>query len=231
MGVRKFIAALAAPAAMLAFPGTAAAADEESLSGFYVAVNAGYGTGSKDWQGPPNAIPTPPLTSANTAEHDADGLLLGAAIGGRWQTGYVVLGLEAEGAWTDFSDDSPSTAFAGRTNRTEVDWLATVTAQAGIAAGGILGYAELGAAFARDQYTIVDADGAAPDESDRISDTRSGFVIGLGFELPVSQKLSARGEWNYVNFGGSEYSISGDLWQIDQTMHVIRLGVVYRFGG
>ena len=64
MGVRKFIAALAAPAAMLAFPGTAAAADEESLSGFYVAVNAGYGTGSKDWQGPPNAIPRRRLTRA-----------------------------------------------------------------------------------------------------------------------------------------------------------------------
>lgn len=232
MGARTFIAACAASAALLAFPSTAAAAaDEETLTGFYVGFNAGYGTGSKDWLGPPNPIPVPPLSRDNTADHSANGLVIGGALGGRWQSGYVVLGVEAEGAWTDFSDSSPSTSFAGFTNRTEVDFLATVTAQAGIGAGGVHGYAEVGAAFARDRYSIIDANGAAPDESDRVSDTRTGVVIGVGLELPMQSRWSARAEYNYVNFGRNEYSISGDPWQIDQTMHVFRLGILYRFGG
>ncbi len=231
MGVRKIIAALAAPAVLLAFPGAAAAADEESLTGFYIGLNAGYGTGSKDWLGPPNPAPLPPFSSANVADHSANGLVIGGSLGGRWQTGYVVLGVEAEGAWTDFSDSSANTSFPGFTNRTEVDWLATVTAQAGIASGGVHGYAEIGAAFARDRYSIIDSNGVAPDESDRVSDTRGGVVIGVGLELPMSGGWSARGEYNYINFGRSEYAISGDLWQIDQTMHVFRVGVLYRFGG
>jgi opacity protein-like surface antigen len=106
-----------------------------------------------------------------------------------------------------------------------------VTAQAGIASGGVHGYAEIGAAFARDRYSIIDSNGVAPDESDRVSDTRGGVVIGVGLELPMSGGWSARGEYNYINFGRSEYAISGDLWQIDQTMHVFRVGVLYRFGG
>ena len=231
MGVSKLISGLALSAAVLVLPGAAAAAEGESLSGFYVGLNAGYGTGSKDWLGPPSPIPVPPLSRDNIADHSANGLVVGGTVGGRWQTGYIVLGLEAEGAWTDFSDSSPSTAFAGFTNRTEVDWLATVTAQAGIASGGVHGYAEVGVAFARDQYSIVDSNGVAPDESDRVSDTRSGVVIGFGLELPMRGGWSARGEYNYVNFGRSNYTISGDPWQIDQTMHVFRLGVLYRFGG
>lgn len=224
-------AAALAVTATMATQAAAATPGSDSLQGFYLGVHAGYGVGSKDWAGPPNPLPTPPLTSANLADHSANGLLAGGTVGARFETGGFVFGIEGELSWADLEDSSPSTAFAGFTNQTEVKWMASLTAQVGINAGGFYPYLEAGAGFVRDRYTIVDANGVAPDESDSVSATRTGVVLGVGAAFGLGGGWSARGEYNYGNYGRGTYTIAGDSWTIDQTTHSFRLAFLYRFGG
>ncbi|MDQ8758155.1 outer membrane beta-barrel protein [Sphingosinicella sp. LHD-64] len=229
MKTGQFFAALALPAALLAGAPAAHAAEGEGIGGFYVGIHGGRGSDSSDWAGTPNGNPAPGFSTANVADIDASGWLLGGTVGGRWQTGYLVLGLEGEASWANLEDSAANTAFAGRTNTTEIDWIGTVTAQFGIQTGKVHGYLEAGLGFTGSDYSVADADGVAPDLTGGISDTRSGPVFGAGFEYLVSSGFSLRGEYNYMNFGSNDYTFGGDTWEIDQTLHVFRLAALYRF--
>lgn len=222
---------LLAAAALAALPAAAQAAEGESISGFYVGVHGGYSGGSTDWAGTANQIPTPPLVSANTADHATDGFLAGGTIGARYQTGYLVFGIEGEASWADLEDSTPSTAFPGLTNTTEANWIGSVTANVGIHTGRVHGYLEAGLAFTGDRYSVADSNGVAPDQTDRISDTRNGVVLGVGFEYLLDGGWGVRAEYNYMNFGANEYALGGDTWSIDPTRHAVKLGITYRFGG
>lgn len=231
MKTERFIAALAATTAFLALPTAASAAEGEGIGGFYIGVHGGYAGGSTDWAGTANPLPTPPLVAANTADHSTNGFLAGGTVGGRWQTGYIVLGVEGELSWANLNDSSPSTAFAGLTNRTDVDWIGSVTGNFGIQTGRVHAYLEGGVAFSGDEYSVVDTNGVAPDQTDSVSDTRNGFLIGVGFEYLLDGGWSGRVEYNYMNFGANEYALGNDTWSIDPTRHVVKLGIMYRFGG
>lgn len=229
MTSRCTIAALAASAALVAIPGAAMAADGDGIGGFYIGVHAGLGSDSSDWAGTANPNPVPPFTSANTADLSASGALFGGTIGGRWQSGYVVLGIEAEASFANLDDSAPNTSVAGFTNTAEIDWLATVTAQAGIQTGRVHGYLEAGIAFTGSEYTVTDTRGGPVNLSQSVSETRNGFVFGAGLEYLLGANWSLRGEYNYLNFGANDYRIANDTWSIDQTMHIGRLAILYRF--
>ncbi len=222
-------AALAAMTAAAALPAAASAADGPGIGGVYIGVHAGYGTDSSDWAGTANPNPVPPFISANRADLGAGGALFGGTIGGRWQSGYVVLGIEAEASLANLDDSAPNTSVAGFTNAVEVDWLATVTAQAGIQTGRVHGYLEVGLAFTGSEYTVTDTRGGPVNLSQSVSETRNGVVLGAGLEYLLGGNWSMRGEYNYLNFGANDYRIAGDTWSIDQTMHIGRLAILYRF--
>lgn len=223
------IAALAGAAALAALPATAMAADGDGIGGIYIGVHAGYGTDSSDWAGTANPNPVPPFVPANTADLSAGGALFGGTIGGRWQSGYVVLGIEAEASFANFDDSAPNTSVAGFTNAVKIDWLGTITAQAGIQTGRVHGYLEAGIAFTGSEYSVTDTRGGPVNLSQSVSDTRSGVVFGGGLEYLLGGSWSIRGEYNYLNFGANDYRIANDTWSIDQTMHIGRFAILYRF--
>lgn len=225
----KCVIAASAVLAAIVLPGAALAADGPGIGGFHIGVHAGYGTDSSDWAGTANPNPVPPFVSANSADLSAGGGLFGGTIGGRWQTGYVVLGIEAEASIANLEDSAPNTSVAGFTNAVEVDWLATVTAQAGIQTGRVHGYLEAGIAFTGSEYNVTDTRGGPVDLSQSVSDTRNGVVLGAGLEYLLGAHWSIRGEYNYLNFGANDYRIAGDIWSIDQTMHIGRFAILYRF--
>jgi outer membrane immunogenic protein len=229
MKAGQLVAALAFPAALLAAPTAAQAAEGDGIGGFYLGVHGGYGTDSSIWAGTPNGNPAPGFSTSNIADLNADGFLLGGTVGGRWQTGYIVLGIEGEASWANLKDSAPNTAFAGRTNRTDIDWIGTVTAQFGVQTGRVHGYLEAGLGFTGSEYSVADADGVAPDLTGSVSDTRQGLVLGAGFEYLMDGGFSLRGEYNYMNFGSNEYRFGGDTWTIDQNVNVFRLAALYRF--
>ncbi len=229
MNSRYVIAALAALSASVVLPGAAMAADGPGVGGFYVGVHGGYGTDSSDWAGTANPNPLPPFVSANTADLSAGGGLFGGTIGGRWQSGYLVLGIEAEASVANLDDSAPNTSVPNFTNAVEIDWLGTVTAQVGIQTGRVHGYLEAGIAFTGSEYSVTDTRGGPVNLSQSVSDTRSGVVFGVGLEYLLGSHWSVRGEYNYLNFGANDYRIANDTWSIDQTMHIGRFAILYRF--
>ncbi len=229
MTSKSRIASLVAATALVALPATASAAEGEGIGGFYIGAHAGLGSDSSDWAGTPNPNPVPPFVSANTADLSAGGALFGGTIGGRWQSGYVVLGIEAEASFASLDDSAPNSSAAGFANSVKIDWLGTLTAQAGIQTGRVHGYLEAGIAFTGSEYSVTDSRGGPVNLTQSVSDTRNGFVFGAGLEYLLGSHWSIRGEYNYLNFGANDYRIANDTWSIDQTMHVGRLAILYRF--
>ena len=224
-----FITALAAPVALAASPAMAATPGGDTMSGFYVGGHVGYARGSTDWAGPPNPLPAPGFTESNTADLDPNGFIGGLTAGGRWQSGYVVLGVEGQASFGSLEDSAASTSVAGVTNTTEIDWMGSVTAQFGIQTGKVHAYLEVGVGFTGSEYSIADTNGVAPNTSGSVSDTRSGVVFGGGFEYLLDSHWSVRGEYNYLTVGSNDYVIGGQTWAINQTTQTFTLGVNYRF--
>jgi outer membrane immunogenic protein len=68
-------------------------------------------------------------------------------------------------------------------------------------------------------------------------ESRWGWLIGAGFEQALSRSWSAKVEYNYMDFGQDRLNFRGGVFQgtapfdIDQQVHVVKLGINYRFGG
>jgi outer membrane immunogenic protein len=80
------------------------------------------------------------------------------------------------------------------------------------------------------------------------SSTRWGWLIGAGLEFALNQNWSAKVEYDYMDFGSKDitFAVSGSGYEtgygsyginttrtvsVDQTLHVVKFGVNYRFSG
>ena len=116
-------------------------------TGIYVGINGGYGFGTSTWSD----------TAAASGNFNANGFLVGGQLGGNYQFGQFVIGLEGDGDWTNIKGVSSTTAPCGivLTCVTANDWLATVRGRAGYAWDRILFYGTGGAAFGNIQATTA----------------------------------------------------------------------------
>lgn len=66
--------------------------------------------------------------------------------------------------------------------------------------------------------------------------TRSGWIIGAGFEAGLWNNWSWKVEYNYMDFGTNRYSFTETtgtftrLFDIDTQVHTVKVGLNYRFG-
>jgi outer membrane immunogenic protein len=194
-------------------------------SGLYIGIHGGLGWGTKGWTEVTGA-------PADEGSFDLRGWLLGGQIGYNIQSGPVVFGIEAQGSWADISGSRASAAFAGETIRTEVDSLGTIAGRLGYAWGNALLYGKGGLGWAHDKNSIAGPANAS------WSDTRWGWMVGGGLELGLTPNWSVKGEYNYMDFGTKRYSAipctgaCGPFSEdIAQRLHVVKLGLNYRFGG
>lgn len=212
MTLRK--ASLAAAAAFIAMAPAAYAADmpiapppaeavvpEEASfdwSGFYVGVYGGYafGESGSDYAG---------------FSLDADGGLAGGTIGYQLQSGNFVYGLEADGGWAGIETDSDP-GF-----ETNIDWTATVRGRVGYAFDNFLLFATGGAAIGGIDY--------ADDFPASGDDTRLGWTVGAGIEAALTDNISGKLEYQYIDLGDDE--IAGT--DVDFDAHAIKAGINYRF--
>lgn len=140
---------------------------------------------------------------------DIEGALAGGTVGYNHQMGQFVVGLEADGAWSGIEGDDA--AFD-----TSIDWLSTVRGRVGFALDNFLIYGTGGAAIGEVSYD----DGIVDD-----SDTRVGWTAGGGVEAAVTDNISIKGEYLYVDLGEEE--IGGT--DVDINAHTVRGGINYRF--
>jgi outer membrane immunogenic protein len=208
----------------------AAPAPMFSWSGCYVGAQLGGGWGKKEWT-------DPGIGGVLFSSHHVDGFVGGGGIGCDWQNGQWVFGLQADGNWADLKGHSIDSLSGGTiTDHTRVDALGTATARIGYAWDRSLFYGKGGYAWAHDKYhAIVNATGA---EFYHASDTRSGWTLGVGYEVSFAPNWSWKIEYNYMDFGRDRSNFVGGTFlggvapfDIQQTVQTVMVGVNYRFGG
>jgi outer membrane immunogenic protein len=175
-------------------------------SGFYTGLHAGYGWGRSSHSAP--------ALGGATGNFDADGWLLGGLLGVNYQVGQTVWGVEADMNWTDFSG---STSCGVETCSTSTDWLGTVRGRLGYAVDRFMPYVTGGVAFGKVKASET---GFGSDSS-----TRVGWTAGLGAEYALSENMSWKTEYLYVDLGKMDFSGS----DVKFNSHIVRTGLNVRF--
>jgi len=219
------VAALAVFAASPVFAADLVIADDVDVapvssdwSGFYAGVFGGYASGTATAQ-----------SVLGLTEIDASGALLGVTVGGNAEFDGFVLGLEGDVAWAGIEGDAACTGAPGFTCGGTVDWMGSLRARAGVAVDQVLLYATAGAAFAGVTATVTPV-GAFTGE---FSDTFIGWTAGVGAEMKVTDDISVKAEYAYVDLG-TKTAPAGTLSTLNATdlspaFHTVKLGVNFAF--
>jgi outer membrane autotransporter protein len=178
------------------------------------------------------------------------GGLLGGTVGYNIQSGAWVYGIEGDAGWTNSRGSvacsgpvagSAAVPLFNTDCRDQADWLALLTGRIGLAWGRSLYYAKVGGAWTHDSYSVVCnqpvALGAppctspigAPLASITVGDNRAGWTVGFGTEFALTERWSAKGEFNYIEFGNRNLT-AADGTIINAGFHVTeaKIGVNYR---
>jgi outer membrane immunogenic protein len=212
-------------------------------TGCYVGGHVGWGWGKKDV----STGDIPALGAGNTFlafGDDVDGFLGGVQAGCNYQINpNWVIGVEGQYSWAnlkgDFSRDPFLTGKIGRgTFSARTDWTATLAGRVGYAWDRWMIYGKAGVAWAGDKYDIAGLRTLTPYFLNG-SETRTGWMIGVGLEYAFWNNWSAKVEYDYLDFGNKAVTLTGLFAgvvairtnvDIDQQIHVVKVGLNYRFG-
>lgn len=148
---------------------------------------------------------------SNSAGLEPTGFVGGLTGGANWQWGNVVFGLE-----TDINYSGVDDGIAGY--KWELDWLGTTRVRVGYAWDRFLPYVTGGFAYGSATYKYW----GIKDDANHI-----GWTAGVGVEGAITQNVSAKLEYLYVDLGDKHY---GELpWKNEFDASLLRAGVNYRF--
>ena len=179
-----------------------------SWSGFYVGLHGGGAWYDKEWSAPLTALNAaggcggcPRIVSSN----NASSWLAGGQAGFNYQTGQWVLGVEADASWTSLNGSAPNALDPTIIrNTSKVDALGTVAARVGFAVNRALFYVKGGGAWADDRFytsRTIDALLPAGTPLQIATETRWGWMVGVGVEYAFNQNWSVKGEYNHLDLG------------------------------
>jgi outer membrane immunogenic protein len=198
-------------------------------AGFYGGINGGYG-----WNAGSRTIDylSGPAAGDTTGRAAPEGGFGGAQIGYNVQRGSLVFGLETDfqGAGISNSTSGASTAGSAFTSKEDVDWFGTVRGRAGISAGNVLFYGTGGFAYGDVRERAFDNSWAGSNA------IQTGWVAGGGIEYKIAPAWSLKGEYQYLDLGNEKLQSgspapSAATGSLDTSLHTVRLGLNYRFGG
>jgi outer membrane immunogenic protein len=224
-----------------------------SWTGCYLGVRAGGGWGRTEFFDPDVQLFAPVGGSLND---DTKGAVVGGSLGCDYQfaTSFVI-GAEVAGYWANIGGDqnvgfttgSPGVTVSG-TAHSQTDWLASIAGRLGFAWDRLLVYGKGGVAFAGDKYSMVGQTvclglcigGNAPQPLNvNGSETRLGWVAGVGLEYAFWDHWSATLEYDWYQFGTDKVFFSGTPVglepflgapaNISQRIQTLVGGVTYRF--
>lgn len=207
-------------------------------TGFYIGAHVGYGWSDKTWcrdggfvNGCANRVP-----GENFAVVNPRGFLGGLQAGYNWQTGNFVLGAEGQLSFSNLTGSADFRTFNSTwVANTDVKMMGTVAGRVGFAFDRTLIYGKVGLAWVSEDHWITHP--IAATTYAKTSVTRTGWMLGAGVEQAIAGNWSAKVEYNYMNFGNSTVSIDGAASgapgpvTISQNIHLVKVGVNYRFGG
>lgn len=217
---RKTAGACAAAALMLLAAAPARAADGFAgpvydWNGAYAGVNGGYATGTQS-QGDG--------FEPGSGDRDIAGFFAGGELGAQMQVGSVVLGVESDLQYAAIGGDfkgSDRWGCGSQDCATDVDWFGTTRMRAGYSVGRFLPYLTGGVAYG----TIRSKAGNGPDW--RLDDTVLGWTAGAGLDVALTENLSGRFEYLYVDLGRTGNSGNFDF-NAAARFNLLRVGLNYK---
>lgn len=232
--------ALFSAALALGFTGVAGAADLAvrapviaplpvfSWTGIYLGIGGGTGWGNKEYSWNQDATlaaiavqmqnPGPlPHLGVTQGSHPISGGFFGGQLGGNWQAGWAVFGIQADAHWADieghgscFDGGAVGTAGVSFACNDKVTSFGTVTGRVGAAVDRALIYAKGGWAWEHGQHSVNPTapfnvmggnDPLASITAASSSQSRTGWTFGAGVEYAFAQNWSAFVEYDYLDFG------------------------------
>ena len=211
-----------------------------SWTGFYVGGHGGYAWTHKQWH---------EASDRELVSYTAEGGIWGVQGGYNWQSGGLVIGVEAQASWSDVRKGAPYleqdniVGPAGRVTRgrvgTTVENIGTVALRLGHAWDRSLFYVKGGAAWAYEVFRAFDAGVPGEPLLASASDTRWGWMVGIGYEYAFLGNWSAKIEYDFLGFGRQRIELVGepgvtpstrpfDVWQ---DISLVKVGINYRFFG
>jgi len=206
-------------------------------TGFYIGGNIGGGWDSfKATEiAPGNAAF--PVGTAFTPNHGS-GWLGGVQAGYNYQFNHVVLGVEGEYSWADFSGTASTTSLtipliASNTTDKLKDF-ALFTGRVGYAEGSWLFYVKGGGAWGDTSSSSVSTFGGVQNATLGSGSTHSGYVVGAGVEWGFAPNWSAKIEYDHIGFDSRTVAIVSPTLPTTFTtdnvnVDMVRVGVNYRF--
>jgi outer membrane autotransporter protein len=215
-----------------------------SWTGWYVGGIAGADWGRADYI-------VPGLAAANL---HPSGVLIGGTLGYNYQIDRYVIGIEADGSWTNYSGSAScaplviGSSFFQTTCHDNMSWIATVAGRVGYLFGPrTLTYLKGGVAFGHETWSVscnlgplngapvfgqtcLNPAGAFLNNISA-SDTRVGGTIGYGVEFALTQNWSVKGEFDWIDFGSKNLTASdGTVFTAKQwSVSEVKVGVNYHF--
>jgi outer membrane immunogenic protein len=217
-GGQAFAADLPMPAPPVPPPAYVPVLPVYNWTGFYIGINSGGTFGNSNWTDPSPAFPP-------TGNFTVNGFLIGGTIGGNYQIGSFVLGVEGDGDWSNIIGTTFNTSCVAVGCQTKSNWLATVRGRAGWAWDRVLFYGTGGAAFANVQA----AAGAFP----FMSATQTGWTAGAGVEYAFAPNWTAKVEYLFVDLANAAcgtVNCGGTTTTVSLNENVIRGGINFKFG-
>jgi len=197
---------------------------EFNWSGFYLGAHAGYLFGrSRVFD---NGVLTEP---GAPTEGGVGGLLAGY----NWQSGSLLLGLEADFGWANAvghgtAPPPPAPPPPPEPNTYRLRWDSHVVGRLGYASGHWLVFATGGLAIANFSFQEGVVVGAPPEP--RLSATYVGYSVGAGVEYAFTHNLVGRVQYIYDNFGSKSFATpGGDIYRVDLTGHTARAALAWKF--
>lgn len=180
-------------------PPQAAEVSTWSWAGGYAGVQGGYGWGD-----------TTLSRSGTSGEVDFDGGRFGGFVGYNWALGSAfILGAEADLGY-DWNE------YTSGTEALETTVQGGLRARVGYAADRALFYAAGGWTATQLSYR---------DTGVSIEDTLNGWTIGAGVDYALTDRLFARGEYRYNDYGRKTVDGTG----VDFDQHVVQVGLGLKF--
>jgi outer membrane autotransporter protein len=218
-----------------------------SWMGWYIGGIAGADFGRSDFIVPGFA----------SADLRPSGVLVGGTLGYNYQIDRYVMGIEADGNWTNYTGSAACSPlitggtpqpFFQTTCHNDMSWIATVAGRVGYLFGPrTLTYLKGGVAFGRETWSVscnlgpengqlspvqtcINPAGALLNNIS-VSDTRVGGMIGSGVEFALTQSWSAKAEWDWIDFGSKNLTASdGTVFTAKQwSLSEVKVGVNYHF--
>lgn len=193
-----------------------------SWTGLYIGLNAGYSS-------------TKVATTVSGGGMDGSGSvdvaggIGGAQIGANYQIGAIVWGVEADFDGTMATKSSATITAAGgtTTGTAQIPWVGTLRGRIGYAFDRYLLYATAGGAATQLVSTVnVGAIGSA-----NTTNTHGAWTVGAGLEAAITNDLSARVEYLYVDTGNIDVAqVGAPVVTVTGRMQdsLVRAGLNYR---